>query len=782
MQKIWVGLVCMSLGFSESVFAEEKKQSAAVEEIVVAGKREAYGNIAVTQDVITKTSPAASVIDVLKGVPGVLINEGDAFGSDDWTTTVFMRGFQSSLDAQQLGMTIDGIPNGNSNYGGGSKPNRFIDTANLETVLVSQGISNIASRSREALGGTLNFITQNPQQNQRLQIASTLGDFDAKKIYSRLDTGEILTDTFAWVSASHSSIDTWIKNSGTSTRDHIAAKLQSEFDTIKVTSYLSYDDVFEANYNQISLDEFNQDPHWDRLTSRWVGIPFEDQNYRQVWSTLRTNTLAYLKADVVLDEVKIKSNIYYHHNKGRGDWAPPYLVNITDDGIGSKNSELISGRTVIGGTSLGKMMYVDTNGAALSPTAGCESSLVFPYEGAAAYDPSCYGEGALPISSFRHTHYSKSRTGINFDIDWQQEWNRGQNNLRSGFWYEQATRSELRDWHRIIDARKGFAYDAAPYWKQYSLELPTTTLMFYIEDRLEWGALTAQAGVKQFKVNLERKDLFKEGKPKTNLGSDSTPLLSAGLVYDTTIEGLEVFSGYAESFSAVQDDVLEAGGESLRRITPELAKTTDIGARFSNGFISSSLTVYHIDFNNHVTYIPESTSAEINYLNEAAGKYINVGGLESKGVELGARAFINEAFSVSGSYTLNDSTYLGTGNAQLDTDLGVFPHKTVYGSAQKMFSLAVDWKYQRYSAGLMLNNVGERWMDAENTQQLPAYNLVDINLGLDLATCIKGVDDAKLQINISNLLNESYLGATVGGWWAAIGAPRTLTATLTFNL
>lgn len=777
---MWFGLTCIGFCFSENSFGEEKKQSAVVEEVIVISKQEAYGNISLTQEAIAKTSSAASVVDVLKGVPGVLVNEGDAFGSDDWTTTIFMRGFQSSLDAQQLGMTIDGIPNGNSNYGGGSKANRFIDTANLETVEVSQGISNIASRSREALGGTLNFATQNPLSNQRLQVSGITGNFNAQKLYSRFDTGEILSDTFAWVSVSHSSIDTWIQSSGTSTRDHAAAKLQSTFDNIKITSYLSYDDAFEANYNQIELAEFNEDPHWDRLTAHWVGIPFVDQNYRKVWSTLRTNTLAYFKADVVLDDVNITSNIYYHHNKGRGDWAPPYLVNIVDDGAGVKNSELSSGHTAIGGTSLGKMMYVNANGIALSPAAGCESSLVFPYESSADYDPSCYDENALPVSSFRHTHYDKPRMGANIDLDWQQEWSNGQNNLRTGFWYEQATRSELRDWHRIIDATKGFKYDAVPYWKQYSLELPTTTLMFYVEDSLKLGALTARAGIKQFKVDLERKDLF-DG-DKTHLNSNSEPLLNAGLVYDTPIKGLQMFGGYAESFSAVQDDVLEAGGGSLDRIKPELAKTTDLGARFSNGFISANLTLYHIDFNNHVTYIPESTSSEINYLNESAGKYLNVGGLESQGVEFGASAFINDAWSISGSYTLNDSTYLGTGDTQLDENLGVFPRKTVYGSAQKMFSLACDWRYQNYSAGLMFNHVGKRWMDAENTQELPAYNLVDFDLEIDLKSIVKGIDDTKLQINISNLLNESYLGATVGGWWAAIGAPRAVTATLTFNL
>ena len=73
-----------------------------------------------------------------------------------------MRGFQVSLSDQQIGMTIDGLPNGNSNYGGGAKANRYIDNQNIAGVNVSQGTADIASRSNEALGGTLDFLTSDP--------------------------------------------------------------------------------------------------------------------------------------------------------------------------------------------------------------------------------------------------------------------------------------------------------------------------------------------------------------------------------------------------------------------------------------------------------------------------------------------------------------------------------------------------------------------------------------------------------------------------------------------
>ena len=45
-----------------------------------------------------------------------------------------MRGYSINLNEQQLGMTIDGIPNGGSNYGGGTKANRLLDGENMQGI------------------------------------------------------------------------------------------------------------------------------------------------------------------------------------------------------------------------------------------------------------------------------------------------------------------------------------------------------------------------------------------------------------------------------------------------------------------------------------------------------------------------------------------------------------------------------------------------------------------------------------------------------------------------
>ena len=88
---------------------------------MVARRGAAYSSAASTEAMRREQTPLTSVLAVADNLPGVSVHEGDPFGFDDWSTTVSVRGFQLNLDEQQLGITVDGLPNGNSNYGGGAK-------------------------------------------------------------------------------------------------------------------------------------------------------------------------------------------------------------------------------------------------------------------------------------------------------------------------------------------------------------------------------------------------------------------------------------------------------------------------------------------------------------------------------------------------------------------------------------------------------------------------------------------------------------------------------------
>jgi len=755
------------------VVAEEKNENKeeskeTIEEITVIGKSVSYANNVTKEEMFKQQSNLTSALAVIDNLPGVLINEGDTFGSDDWSTTVSIRGFQLSLDQQQIGITVDGIANGNSNYGGGAKANRYIDTENLKAVEVSQGTADVASRSNEALGGSLNFTTINPEMEESSTFSYSQGSFSAQKYFARYQTGEIAPNTYAWISFSSSSNSDWVEQSATNTRDHFALKFVSDFNDVALTGYYSWDDTHEDNYQRVSISQFEQNPEWDRLTGEWTGVPYVDQLYRQGWSTLRENTFAYLKADFSIDKVDLSANVYTHKNKGRGDWVPPYLVDVNQDGAGNPHSELEHNTTNLGGDFLGQIFFVDDQGNALNPIDGCPSSITFPYGGAGAqYDPACYAAGAIPVGSYRHTHYKKDRVGFNFDFEWKETFGDLENTLRGGLWVEDYNRQESRDWHKIIDSRVGYEFDYVPYWIQYDREYPVDTTMMYIENTVENDFLTARLGVKQFYVDLERQDNFASS--NLDISSDSDLLLSAGIVAQLPLEGLEVFAGYAENFAAIKDEVLERDASALTTIKPETAENMDLGLRYFSQLVDASITLYQIDFDNRLTFISPDSPDGIDFLIGTNGSYVNTGGIESSGIEASLNYYPTNSISLYFAYTSNDSTYV-------DGTVGFPSGNTVFGSVEDMMVLSADWKKDSYFAGISNKWVGERWLDAENTQRLDDYNVADLYFGMQLGN-IGSIKDLEFRLTVNNLMDENYLGGVAGGG-AWIGAPRTTTLNL----
>ena len=356
-----------------------------------------------------------------------------------------MRGFQVTINEAQIGTTIDGFPNGTSDYWSGSKANRFIDPMNLGGVEVSQGTADIASRSVEALGGTFDYLTDDPAAERTYTASSTLGENDGQRFSMRVDTGPLFGsgETRAWVAAVRQEATDWVEGSARNEREHVAAKLVSSHGRLDLTSYLSYDSIHEDVYQRLYGEaDFRANPRWDRLTGEWPGVPYLNQFYRPGWQTRRNNTFGYLKADWSFSDVtSLSLGAYFHRNRGRGDWLPPYIADVTDDGGGAE-SELMGLAPVRGGAQLGLIRFVNRDGVAVGPAPGCTSSYIFNYYGAGgpAVDPACHPD-ATAVQSYRHSHYGKDRFGVTLDEEWFATIGAVGSTLRAGIWYEDSRRN-----------------------------------------------------------------------------------------------------------------------------------------------------------------------------------------------------------------------------------------------------------------------------------------------------------------------------------------------------
>jgi iron complex outermembrane receptor protein len=251
------------------------------------------------------------------------------------------------------------------------------------------------------------------------------------------------------------------------------------------------------------------------------------------------------------------------------------------------------------------------------------------------------------------------------------------------------------------------------------------------------------------------------------VSSDSDLLFSAGFVAPLPVTGLEMFAGFAQNYASIKDAVLERDDADLSVVKPETADNFDFGLRYSSKDLSASLTYYATKFDDRINFVSNETVTGIDFLESAAGGYINDGGIESTGFEASLNYQLSENFSVYGSYTSNDSEYtdaeyLGNG---------------VIGAAEQMGVVSIDWVRGHHSAGLSTKYVGERWMNQGNTAAVEAYTVSDFYFGTSIDDLGSSVESIDINFTINNLFDESYLGtiATNAAW---IGAPRTVALNL----
>ncbi|WP_240007949.1 TonB-dependent receptor [Pseudaquidulcibacter saccharophilus] len=755
-------LAIFAIGTTQSAFAQEnntKPTNENTDENVVIVTGQTYATSRVSPVMIKRTPVVASVNDVVNELPGIIVTEADAFGSADWATSITMRGFNSGPGGQQIGTTIDGIPNGGSTYGGGSKANRYIDILDLKTVEVSQGTADLSSASNEALGGTLKFIVSDPKTEQALKMLYASGDQSAQKYYARFDSGEIAPNTYAFLSLSSARNKDYVDNFAQITRDHLSGKVISEIAGYKLTGFLSYDDANEAETDPSSLDYWKQNPTRDYLTSIWTGIPMIDQNYRDGWRAHRKNFLNYYRAEKQFGEIKAKATGYYHQMTGQGDWIPPYIVDVTNN-AGGPETELTN-TTVYGGSALGKIYFVLPNGVKANGDANCISASALG-EG----DPACYASNALAVMSYRHTHYKNFRKGALVDLSWDHDFGAFKNSLTGGLWYENGKSNVIRDWHKVLNAAIGPAYNNNPYYVQYRDNYTVEETNYYLEDILEYGPLTARFGLKQYFVDRTRERVVGTYS-KTSLSSNSDPLFAFGLNYVTPIAGLEAFAGFSQNFNAISQGRMGESTETLKSLEPETADNIEFGLRYKNSKLNLTATLFDIKFDNRITYIADGTVSGIDYLSEVDGTYINLGGVTSKGLELLASYRATDKLRLSGSYTYNEATYDSGGNKETVDGTQVF------GTPKTMAVLSADYTSGAYSVGISSKYIGKRFIDMANTQTADAYVMTNAYIGVNVENLSDKLKGVEARLTISNLTNEKYInGISDGAVYP--GAPRTL--------
>ena len=434
---------------------------------------------------------------------------------------------------------------------------------------------------------------------------------------------------------------------------------------------------------------------------------------------------------------------------------------------------------VQGGTQLGLIRFVNRDGVAVGPVAGCTSSYIFNYYGAGGpeVDPACHPD-ATAVQSYRHSHYGKDRVGITLDEEWFTTIGTAGSTLRAGIWYEDSRRHLGRDWHQMLDPTLSFDWNEQPYWHQYEWDFPQHIFKWYAEETIFAGPLSLSGGVKQFLVGVSREDQF-NGDPDLEVDSDSDLLFSGGITYETPVEGLDLFAGYSENFRAISATLLEVLGRSLDLLEPETASNIDVGLQYAGERLALSATWYTIDFENRIFYLGPTTAAGPNYLIPGGGAYFNAGGLQTNGLEFSATVRMPQQISFYTAGTLNDSEYIGSGDPLVDESQNIVAGADVTGVPDKLWVVSLD-RTGPVRTGLTAKYTSSRRVSLTADWYTDAYWLVDAYVSFSGAALNPLLQSTEFSLVANNLLDRAYLSAiTENAAW--LGASRTVSMTATVS-
>lgn len=770
----------IALAASHGIYASEPASvqgEGPLEEIVVRAKMLGFGetraNNTIEIEAIESEAPANDVLNYVNRLPGVNVTQGDAYGGNDWSSKVYIRGMANDRGASQVGYMIDNVPNGDSTYGGGTKPNRYVDSENLLRINVAQNAADISSASNEALGGTIRYYTDDPSSEGGARISASGGDFGLRRYYLRGDSGELAPGLTAYVSYSDTHLETWPgDHSGEFERKHLNLKVVKEFENgLELKLRHSQNKRVENDYDSVTLAQFRQDPRDDGLTDRFTGDPLIDQNYRPSWGGNRWDDLTYIEVNYDFAEgSRFTFTPYHHYQRGYGWWMPPYVIAPLGADAESGRGPLAFYRDQYARDAQGNLVEAEgTDVSGYACLAPFYTGASVDYAIAADFDCAT----AERAATRRRSGYWNHRSGVTGELDLAL----GDTfNLKFGGWYETQDRDNDRRWFNISDTgNRNLAYDRPHYYLDFDRNWDSTTQKLYTQG--EWKLmderLSLDAGLVWHRVSSDFYERLED--VKRDQSSDAL-MPKLGALYRVN-DGVEMFASFAENFRAVPESAMEGGNTD--QLDPETSRNWDLGVRVDGGRFGLVAQVFLQQFSNRIGARRYGEDDGDQFLQRAAA-FVNIGGVDSRGLETALSFDISDELELFASYSYIDSEF-----TKSNADEGIARGNRPVNIPEHMAFAEILWRpaqLEGLQLGLNGKYVGEREGTLDNSEQLDSYWVAGFKASYQLPVLGMGIERLSLSASVDNLFDEEYLsspdGVAASDGVYFIGAPRTAALTL----
>ena len=665
--------------------------------------------------------PGSSGQKILDRLPGVSVQSNDAFGANEESQSISLRGF----DKTRLGYTLDGIPLGDNSYGNynGLSIARAIIAENLGGAELSQGIGSLGVASTSNLGGAIQYFSQDPSTVFGGRASVTVGDDNQRRGYLRVDTGD-LNGFSAYVSGVHQDADMWAAPHQNQTTRQFNAKAIWNVGDHRIGAFVATSRASQANYAYLSKSMLQRGlgydwniyaPDWDRAVAAAYCAPTTFDAERCAFSggvnsiddayyqsrALRDDNLYALDADLWLaDNLELKLLAYHHDNRGQGHWWAP-----------------------------GQPSYPGT-------------------------------DRELPIS-IRSTNYTIDRQGLTAALSW----NVGIHELEAGLWFEHNDHNVERNFYYIDGPFLDDTYLKNPDRRLFDQDFDIRTRQFYVQDRMRFldQRLTVDVGIKS--PNTRMRATAKPGTEQVyasgTLTAKESLLPQLGLGFKLNAKN-ELFASYAENIAAFvgggSGGPLQVSPESFAAsagLEPEKSKTFEAGFRSFGSKYQASLAAYHVMFDNRLLSLNPCTSIEVGTRPECITRFINVGSVKSQGAELTFILKPTQGLQWYNALSWNKTTYEDdylSGGAIVPV-----AGKITVDTPQRMASSELSWNRDGWFASLRGKYTGKRYYTYTNDQSVPGVTTFDAGGGYSFGPGM-GLQNVKVSLNVTNLTNKRYAG------------------------
>jgi outer membrane cobalamin receptor len=753
--------------------------AAAQDDVVVTGTRIGAGETRAVlvlgrEDIDTRPF-GADITQSLNRIPGVQATTGDARGGS-FSFEFAMRG----LNKEQVGFTLDGIPTGDARFNGGSPPQRFIESSNIRRITVSQSAGDLGAPSRFALGGFVDFATDDPALRPSAAVEAGYGSYDFWRQYIRVDSGEIAPGLSAYASYSNQENDVWTgPDNRHSRREHAEFKVVKTFDSGSfLKARVSWNDQSDNDFNIISLAEYRSDRHSDQATDSLTGIPAVDVNYGGALGGTRQDLLAYLNMGLQLgSHVQLTVNPYYQTLRG--------------DSLRYQDRA----RILAGGDPYAVVGYTPTGGAIRPALTTLRNS-------------NAVGGPA----DMRVTPRDRDRYGATGELKLDDLI--AGHRIRIGGWWEGGDSREERRFYRLLDSAAGIAFDrGALNYVEYRRWTGIETTMLYAQDSITVvpGLLRVDVGANWLNVKYKANSpLEYSARLDFSQHSDLNPKVGFAL---TPVRGIEIYGGYARNFAGIPEDAFLGSTAVISPDTldPIESENFDLGIRYTTDRLAFSLQAYSVDLKNNIGIVPNDptvTDPDEIVRGNVATRAANIAGQRTRGIEATALGDLGLAdFYASYSYqdAKHDDAPVGSATRAELASVGVIAGARVRNIPRHSAFGEIGLKPVE-GARILANvrYVGQRvggHLIAANTfrevgiETIPGYTVVGAGASYTFrdAGPFRGIT---LQFNVDNLFDKAYLGSVSSSTATQpefslpaitldryfLGAPRTYTLSLRAKL